>query len=163
MTDTLAHNRKEHTLSPVNNAAWEAPPTDHFGYASEEERRTRRGLEEWEMVGDHLPHQSLPGGRMWVGVTLFAATVTTAALYWYGVDIEPTDKEKWAIDRFREEIFAVIFFFIFLYTSMAIRLILDSQQEGKKRAEKRIIAGVLAGILFAVVLGIAQVFLGYLF
>jgi len=163
MTDTLVHHRKEHSLSPVNNAAWEAPPADHFGYASEEERRTKRGLEEWEMVGDHLPHESLSGGRTWAKCTLIAATAITVTLYWYGVDIKPTDKEKWVIDRFREEIFAVIFFFIFLYSSMVIRLILDSQQDREKRAEKRIIVGVLAGVLFAIVLGIAQVFFGYLF
>jgi len=34
---------------PVD-AAWGRNPADHFGYASEEERLARRGMEDWELV-----------------------------------------------------------------------------------------------------------------
>jgi hypothetical protein len=35
--------------SPVE-AQWGANPADHFGYASDEERLARRGMEDWELV-----------------------------------------------------------------------------------------------------------------
>lgn len=47
MTDT---NRDERTgLNSVQNE-WGQQPDDNFGYASDEERRAKRGLEDWEMV-----------------------------------------------------------------------------------------------------------------
>ncbi len=36
-------------LSHVNSE-WGEKPQDHFGYASDEERRAKRGLEDWELV-----------------------------------------------------------------------------------------------------------------
>jgi hypothetical protein len=35
-------------------APWGEKPADHFGYASEEERLARRGMEDWELV-THIP------------------------------------------------------------------------------------------------------------
>jgi len=35
--------------TPVDSA-WGQNPPDHFGYASEEERLARRGMEDWELV-----------------------------------------------------------------------------------------------------------------
>lgn len=32
------------------NSEWGRQPKDHFGYASEEERLAKRGLEDWELV-----------------------------------------------------------------------------------------------------------------
>ncbi len=36
-------------VGPVNSK-WGEIPEDHFGYASDEERRRKRGLEDWELV-----------------------------------------------------------------------------------------------------------------
>lgn len=45
MNDT--HKTPPETVKPPQ---WGEESPDHFGYASDEERRTRRGLEDWELV-----------------------------------------------------------------------------------------------------------------
>jgi len=42
-------NRKE-SLEPIKEVEWGKIESDQMGYASEEERHTKRGLEDWEMV-----------------------------------------------------------------------------------------------------------------
>lgn len=46
--DTETDSRKD--LAPHSESEWGKVPEDHFGYASEEERLRKRGLEDWEMV-----------------------------------------------------------------------------------------------------------------
>jgi len=67
-------------LDPVENQ-WGAQPDNNFGYASENERRANRGLEDWEMLESMSKPQ--PGVRTWLrtviwtvvgGVALFALT-----------------------------------------------------------------------------------------
>ncbi|HKI62524.1 MAG TPA: hypothetical protein VKA31_09545 [Mariprofundaceae bacterium] len=76
MTDT---NRDERAgLNSVQNE-WGQQPDDNFGYASEEERRASRGLEDWEMVeqmsqadGDLLAWFRTAMGALVVGIVTFA-------------------------------------------------------------------------------------------
>ena len=50
MTKAESQNRtNSFDLDAVENN-WGVHPDDNFGYASEEERRAHRGLEDWEMV-----------------------------------------------------------------------------------------------------------------
>ena len=81
------HNPKANpsNLDSIDNQ-WGNQPDDNFGYASEEERRERRGLEDWELVERMSDHQ--PGVFPWfravigsviVGVLLFL-------LFAYGLD-----------------------------------------------------------------------------
>jgi hypothetical protein len=42
---------------PAPKAEWGQTPTDHFGYNSDEERKAKRGLEDWEMVESLPSHQ----------------------------------------------------------------------------------------------------------
>ncbi len=48
---------------PVGEQEWGKTPEDHFGYASEEERLAKRGMEDWELV-DHIP-ESQRGVPKW--------------------------------------------------------------------------------------------------
>jgi hypothetical protein len=41
---------KDEHPSPTAKGEWGHTPEDHFGYESDEERKARRGLEDWEMV-----------------------------------------------------------------------------------------------------------------
>lgn len=41
---------KDEHPSPTEKGEWGHTPVDHFGYESDEERKARRGLEDWEMV-----------------------------------------------------------------------------------------------------------------
>ncbi len=49
--------------TPLADKQWGKTPEDHFGYASDEERLARRGMEDWEMV-DHIP-ESQRGVPKW--------------------------------------------------------------------------------------------------
>jgi len=55
----------------VNNPSREEEDTrrmeDHFGYASDEERRRKRGLEDWEMVND-IPTAQKPVPKWFIAV-----------------------------------------------------------------------------------------------
>jgi len=43
-------SNKQESLKPIKEAEWGKIENDQMGYASEEERHTKRGLEDWEMV-----------------------------------------------------------------------------------------------------------------
>ncbi len=43
------HDSQKKNLTQVESQ-WGEKPQDHFGYASDEERRAKRGLEDWELV-----------------------------------------------------------------------------------------------------------------
>jgi len=45
----MADEEKREVPKPVK-AEWGKESEDHYGYASEEERRNKRGLEDWELV-----------------------------------------------------------------------------------------------------------------
>lgn len=86
MSDTEQHNKTGPSdLDPTNNT-WGAQPDDNFGYASEEERRASRGLEDWELVDRMADAQ--PGVFPWfravaasviIGIVLFL-------LFAYGIN-----------------------------------------------------------------------------
>ncbi len=54
---------KADNLEPVGHS-WGSHPEDQFGYTTEEERRKKRGLEDWEMVERMSEPQ--PGIFAWV-------------------------------------------------------------------------------------------------
>lgn len=70
----MSEKEPKKVLSEVTSD-WGATPDDHFGYASEHERKSKRGLEDWELV-EHIPdsQRSVP---TWffalVAVTLMVA------------------------------------------------------------------------------------------
>lgn len=43
-------NKQERPLEKIKKSDWGVIPEDNFGYASDEERRAKRGLEDWELV-----------------------------------------------------------------------------------------------------------------
>jgi hypothetical protein len=88
MTDMEHSNKtKRAELDPVKDE-WGAHPDDNFGYASEEERRANRGLEDWEMLDQMSDSQ--PGIFAWfhtvagsvvAGVIVFA--IVAYAIYYF--------------------------------------------------------------------------------
>lgn len=64
---------------------WGALPDDNFGYRSEEERRARRGLEDWELLEGMSKTQ--PGVFDWLHTVVGAviAGILIFALTAYGV------------------------------------------------------------------------------
>ena len=88
MTETEHSTKtKRAELDPVKDE-WGAQPDDNFGYASEEERRANRGLEDWEMLDQMSDSQ--PGVFAWfhtvvgsvvAGVIVFA--IVAYAIYYF--------------------------------------------------------------------------------
>ena len=88
MTETDRSNKpKRAELDPVKDE-WGAQPDDNFGYASEEERRANRGLEDWEMLDQMSDSQ--PGIFAWfhtvagsvvAGVIVFV--IVAYAIYYF--------------------------------------------------------------------------------
>lgn len=78
MTETNDKTRANASnLDPIDNQ-WGNQPENNYGYASEEERRAHRGLEDWELVDNMSDAQ--PGVFPWfravigsviVGILLF--------------------------------------------------------------------------------------------
>jgi len=58
---------KQSTPSPSHEDEGKKRMADHFGYASDEERRRKRGLEDWEMV-DSIPTSQKPIPKWFIAI-----------------------------------------------------------------------------------------------
>jgi len=56
---------------------WGQETEDHFGYASDEERRQKRGLEDWELV-DKIPESQKGIPKWFIGVIVAVAFVAVS-------------------------------------------------------------------------------------
>lgn len=56
------------------NTQWGEVPKDNFGYASDEERLAKRGMEDWELV-DSIPDSQAPVPKWFIGVVLVVLLV----------------------------------------------------------------------------------------
>ncbi|HGX93741.1 MAG TPA: hypothetical protein ENK35_10545 [Candidatus Tenderia sp.] len=56
------------------DSQWGKKPDDHFGYASEEERLAKRGMEDWELVNS-IPESQKPVPKWFIGVVLVVLLV----------------------------------------------------------------------------------------
>ncbi|HXH65137.1 MAG TPA: hypothetical protein VNH42_06495 [Mariprofundaceae bacterium] len=63
----------EHVTSPVESA-WGKQADDHYGYASDEERKRKRGLEDWELVNS-IPTSQKRVPKWFIGVIVAVAFV----------------------------------------------------------------------------------------
>ena len=142
--------------------AWGSIPTDNYGYKDASERRAKRGLEDWEMVEDHVARNDVPpSSRRWMLYSLLAASGVSVLILFYLLDTSPEDMNYWTSGHFSNGVFVLIFFFMVVYTSGVFKLIHDARHEGHvKKGEQRVLIGVLLGIALAVILGIIQMWLG---
>lgn len=72
-------------LNTIDNQ-WGNQPEDNFGYASEEERRERRGLEDWELVENISDDQ--PGVFPWFRAVIGSVIIGVLLylLFAYGIN-----------------------------------------------------------------------------
>ncbi|HXJ16830.1 MAG TPA: hypothetical protein VNM68_06495 [Candidatus Polarisedimenticolia bacterium] len=81
MTEENRDNHSDQAADPAPvRDEWGQQPDDNFGYASDEERRANRGLEDWEMVeqmsqseGDLFAWLRTTVGAIVLGVVAFIA------------------------------------------------------------------------------------------
>ncbi len=62
---------KETDQSPTGaaNVAWGKTPDDHYGYASDEERLEKRGMDDWELV-ENIPKSQNRIPKWFIGVII---------------------------------------------------------------------------------------------
>lgn len=113
-------NEKSKKLSTVKSH-WGEEAQDHFGYASDEERRAKRGLEDWELV-EKIP-ESQKGIPYW-----FVAIIITVLLVAIGLSFpfwgnRPGHHPDWFNWGFIAALFyiaaasALVYFMVGLYGS----------------------------------------------
>ena len=78
MTDTDKPEKPKRSSLNEVDSEWGAKPDDNFGYASEEERRATRGLEDWEMVDKMSDSQ--PGVFAWFH-SVIGAVITGIVIF----------------------------------------------------------------------------------
>ncbi|MBY0577662.1 MAG: hypothetical protein K2P57_01300 [Burkholderiales bacterium] len=71
-------------LAPVESE-WGEAPKDHFGYASDEERLKKRGMEDWELT-EYIPksQKSVPYWFVAVMVAVLLVAVGLSFPFWGG-------------------------------------------------------------------------------
>lgn len=66
--DTRSKPLPKEDLKEINSE-WGKTPADHFGYATDEERLAKRGMEDWEMVNS-IPDSQEPVPKWFIGVVI---------------------------------------------------------------------------------------------
>ena len=70
-------------ISSVDDSKWGAEPENNFGYNSENERHTKRGLEDWEMVAHmETSEQSIPYWFVAVFIVLLLVAIGLTFPFW---------------------------------------------------------------------------------
>jgi len=86
-------DKKPQGLSRVDEPHWGKKPDDHFGYASDEERMAKRGLEDWELVETISESQEkIPYWFIGVTVAVLLVAVGLSFPFW---GLRPGDTRPW--------------------------------------------------------------------
>lgn len=80
---TTDDGKEKVPLSKVEPGNWGEQAEDHFGYASDEERMAKRGLEDWELV-EKIPEsqKGIPYWFLGVIVTVLLVAVGLSFPFW---------------------------------------------------------------------------------
>lgn len=114
------NSEKAKDLSRVESQ-WGEAPADHFGYASDEERRAKRGLEDWELV-EKIPEsqRGIPYWFVGVIITVLLVAMGLSFPFWGN---RPGQEQDWFNWGFLGALFyialasAMIYFMVQLYGS----------------------------------------------
>jgi len=100
-------------LSDVTREKWGEIPDDNFGYASDEERRNKRGLEDWELV-EKIP-QSQKGVPKWFLAVIVAVLLVAIGLSFPFWGDRPGYERQWIDWGFGAAILYLVVFGGFVY------------------------------------------------
>ena len=100
-------------LSKVANEKWGEIPDDNFGYASDEERRNKRGLEDWELV-EKIP-LSQKGVPKWFLAVIAAVLLVAIGLSFPFWGDRPGYEREWIDWGFGAAILYLLVFGGFVY------------------------------------------------
>ncbi len=82
MSDNKRKPLSKDKLTAIDSQ-WGEKPADHFGYASDEERRATRGMEDWELL-ESIPESQKPIPKWFYGViiTVLLLSIGLSFPYW---------------------------------------------------------------------------------
>lgn len=132
-------DEKAQGLSKVVEPRWGEKPDDHFGYASDEERMAKRGLEDWELV-ETIPESQKNIPYWFIGVTV-AVLLVAVGLSFPFWGLRPGDERPWVDWGFIIALFyvaagsAFVRFMVNLYGS-SIGGTLDSDKNNKDQSNE---------------------------
>lgn len=104
---------KHPELTKVSNDKWGELPEDNFGYESDEERRSKRGLEDWELV-EKIP-QSQKGVPKWFLAVIAAVLLVAIGLSFPFWGDRPGYERTWVDWGFGVAILYLLVFGGFVY------------------------------------------------
>lgn len=106
-------NESPNELGEVSDKKWGEIPEDNFGYASDEERRNKRGLEDWELV-EKIP-QSQKGVPKWFLAVIAAVLLVAIGLSFPFWGDRPGYERQWVDWGFGAAILYLLVFGGFVY------------------------------------------------
>jgi len=118
----------------VEKSAWGEIPKDNFGYASDEERRAKRGLEDWELV-ETIPESQQGVPRWFWGIVVIVLLIAIGLSFPFWGD-RPGYEREWINWGFGAALLYIVVFGAFVYfmvnfygSKMAGRLDSDPQNK----------------------------------
>lgn len=100
-------------VKAVEDAKWGELPADNFGYASDEERRAKRGLEDWELI-DAIPDSQKPVPRWFFGIIVAVMLVAVGLSFPFWGD-RPGYEREWINWGFGAALLYIVVFGAFVY------------------------------------------------
>ena len=104
--------QEQDKLSEVNSS-WDHPDKDHFGYESDEERRAKRGLEDWELVNT-IPESQRGIPKWFIAVIVVVLLVAIGLSFPFWGD-RPGYERSWFNWGFAAAIIYITVMAIFVY------------------------------------------------
>ena len=136
-TDQETTSTTEEALGEVDKAQWGEIPKDNFGYASDEERRAKRGLEDWELV-DKIPESQQAVPRWFLGIVIAVVLVAVGLSFPFWGD-RPGYEREWINWGFGAALLYIAVFGTFVYfmvnfygSKMAGRLDSDKEKDSQQ-------------------------------
>lgn len=100
-------------VDAVKKTQWGEIPDDNFGYASDEERRAKRGLEDWELV-ERMPASQRGVPRWFLGIVVVVLLVAIGLSFPFWGD-RPGYEREWINWGFGAAILYIVVFGAFVY------------------------------------------------
>ncbi|WP_455216668.1 hypothetical protein [Kaarinaea lacus] len=131
----------EKQVAEVNKAEWGEIPEDNFGYASDEERRAKRGLEDWELV-EKIPESQQGVPRWFLGIVVVVLLIAIGLSFPFWGD-RPGYEREWINWGFGAAILYIAVFGTFVYfmvnfygSKAAGRLDSDKENDDNKETDE---------------------------
>ena len=124
----------EPTVGDIEERKWGEIPADNFGYASDEERREKRGLENWEMV-ENVSDSQAPVPRWFYGIIIAVLLVAIGLSFPFWGD-RPGYEREWINWGFGAALLYLAVFGTFVYFMVQFSAKVDSGLDADKPKEQ---------------------------